>query len=155
MILYTGMVAILVQLVYINIHFRVLISFHMKLGFKRPNSFWEKHVLILHSDWSLTKIKEWPWSLILVYFHLLILLDASTDTEIKSCNYFRKIIVVVACGRVGQRCWINFQCWGVLLIWIKVGQKPTALAVGVSCLDMFSLVYLNSFLSSSLEDGPI
>ena len=25
---------------------------------------------------------------------------------------------------------VNFQCWGVLLIWIKVGQGPTALAVG-------------------------
>ena len=26
--------------------------------------------------------------------------------------------------------WVNFQCRGVLLIWIKVGQGPTALAVG-------------------------
>ena len=29
-----------------------------------------------------------------------------------------------------QWCWVNFQCRGVLLIWIKVGQGPTALAVG-------------------------
>ena len=36
-------------------------------------------------------------------------------------------------------CWVNFQC---LLIWIKVGQGPTALAVGTGggCLDIFSLV---------------
>ena len=27
-------------------------------------------------------------------------------------------------------CWVNFQCRGVLLIWIIVGQGPTALAVG-------------------------
>ena len=27
-------------------------------------------------------------------------------------------------------CWVNFQCRGVLLIWIKVGQGPTAHAVG-------------------------
>ena len=27
-------------------------------------------------------------------------------------------------------CWINFQCRGVLLIWIRVGQVFTALAVG-------------------------
>ena len=33
-------------------------------------------------------------------------------------------------GRVVRWCWINFQCRGVLLIWIKVGQGPTALAVG-------------------------
>ena len=26
--------------------------------------------------------------------------------------------------------WVNFQCWGVLLIWIIVGQGPIALAVG-------------------------
>ena len=29
-----------------------------------------------------------------------------------------------------QRCWVNFLCRGVLLIWITVGQGPTALAVG-------------------------
>ena len=52
------------------------------------------------------------------------------------------------------RC-VNFQCQGVLLIWIIVGQGPVALAVGAGggCLDIFSLVYL--FLSPSLGDGPI
>ena len=36
-------------------------------------------------------------------------------------------------------CWVSFQCQGVLLIWIIVGQGPTGLAVGVggSCLDIF------------------
>ena len=33
-------------------------------------------------------------------------------------------------GRVARRCWVNFQCRGVLLIWIIVGQGPIALAVG-------------------------
>ena len=48
--------------------------------------------------------------------------------------------------------WVNFQCQGVLLIWIRVGQGPTALAVGAGggCLDIFSLVYHFSFLSPSL-----
>ena len=38
-------------------------------------------------------------------------------------------------------CWVNFQCRGVLLIWVRVGQWPTVLAVGVGvgCLDIFSL----------------
>ena len=46
-------------------------------------------------------------------------------------------------------CWVNFQCRGVLLIWIRVGQGPTALAVeaGEGCLDIFSLVYHFPFLS--------
>ena len=41
---------------------------------------------------------------------------------------------------------------GVLLIWITVGQGPTALTVGAGggCLDIFSLVYYFSFLSPSL-----
>ena len=41
----------------------------------------------------------------------------------------------------------NFQCRGVLLIWIIVGQGPIALAVGAvgGCLDIFSLVYHFSF----------
>ena len=47
-------------------------------------------------------------------------------------------------GRVVQWCWVNFQCRGVLLIWIihVVGQRPTALAVGAGggCLDIFSLL---------------
>ena len=33
-------------------------------------------------------------------------------------------------GRVVQRCWVNFQCRGVLFIWIIVGQGPVALAIG-------------------------
>ena len=55
-------------------------------------------------------------------------------------------------GRMVQWCWVNFQCRGVLLIWIIVGQGPTALAVGVSRgrLEFFSLVYHFSFLSPSL-----
>ena len=55
-------------------------------------------------------------------------------------------------GRVVRRCWVNFQCRGVLLIWITVGQGPTALAVGAGggCLDIFTLVYHFSFLSPSL-----
>ena len=55
-------------------------------------------------------------------------------------------------GRVARWCWVNFQGQGVLLIWIRVGQGPTTLAVGAGggCLDIFSLVYHFSFLSPSL-----
>ena len=55
-----------------------------------------------------------------------------------------------------QWCWVNFQCRGVLLIWIIVGQGPTALAVGAGggCLDIFSLIYSLS-APLSLGDGPI
>ena len=75
-------------------------------------------------------------------------------------------------GRVVRRCWVNFQCWGVLLICVKVGQGPIALAEGAGGwgwgegqgpialaegagggesggLDIFSR------LSPSLGDGPI
>ena len=27
-------------------------------------------------------------------------------------------------------CWVNFQCRGVLLVWIRVGQGLIALAIG-------------------------
>ena len=33
-------------------------------------------------------------------------------------------------GRVMRWCWVYFQCRGLLLIWIIVGQWPTALKVG-------------------------
>ena len=62
------------------------------------------------------------------------------------------LITVGGGGRVVRRCWVNFQCRGVLLIWSTVGQGLTALAVGAGggCLDVFSLVYHFSFLSPSL-----
>ena len=55
-------------------------------------------------------------------------------------------------GRVVRWCWVNFQCRGALLIWIIVGQGPTALTVGASggCLDIFSLIYHFTLLSPSL-----
>ena len=61
-------------------------------------------------------------------------------------------------GRVVQKCGVNLQCQGVILIWITVGQGPIVLAVGVGggCLDIFfsHLPPLFSF-SLSLGDGPI
>ena len=55
-------------------------------------------------------------------------------------------------------CWVIFQCRGVLLILIKVGQGPSALAVGAGgglFGHFFSrLSFLFSF-SLSLGDGPI
>ena len=43
-----------------------------------------------------------------------------------------------------RRRWVNFQCRGVLLIWMIVGLGPIALAIGAGRggLDIFSLVYL-------------
>ena len=47
---------------------------------------------------------------------------------------------------------INFQCRGVLLNWITVGQGPTVLAVGAGGggLDIFTPIYPFSSLSPSL-----
>ena len=43
--------------------------------------------------------------------------------------------------------WVKFQCRGILLIWIRGGQGPTALAVAAGgCLAIFSLVYHFSYL---------
>ena len=51
-----------------------------------------------------------------------------------------------------RKYWVNFQCRGVLLIWIIVGQGPIVLAVGAGggCLDIFSLICHFSILSPSL-----
>ena len=52
-------------------------------------------------------------------------------------------------------CWVNFQCRGVILIWIRVGQGPSVLVVGADggCLNIFSLIYHFSFLSPSLWEA--
>ena len=59
-------------------------------------------------------------------------------------------------GRVVRRCWVSFQCHGVLLTWLTVGQGPIVLSVGAGggCFDIFSLSLLFSF-SLSLGDGPM
>ena len=56
-----------------------------------------------------------------------------------------------------QRYWVNFQCRGVLLIWIIVGQGPITLAVDADggCLDIFFSHLSVLFPSPSLGDGPI
>ena len=42
-------------------------------------------------------------------------------------------------------CWVNFQCRGVLRIWIRVGQGPTALAV--SACGGSLVIFLSSIVS--------
>ena len=55
----------------------------------------------------------------------------------------------------------NFQCWGVLLIWINVGRGQTygamhSVGAGGASLDIFSLICYFSFsFSHSLGDGLI
>ena len=60
-------------------------------------------------------------------------------------------------SRVVRRCWVSFQCRGVLLILIIVGKGPIALALGAGwgCLDIFSLVYLFFYHPPSLGDDSI
>ena len=45
-------------------------------------------------------------------------------------------------------CWVNFQCWDVLLVWIIVGQGPTALTVGSGggCLEIFLSSIISFFV---------
>ena len=66
--------------------------------------------------------------------------------------YSTKLTCSIWGGRVVRWSWINFQVRGVLLVWIRVGQGPTALAVGAGggCLDIFTLIYPFSFLSPTL-----
>ena len=53
-----------------------------------------------------------PWTTILVLF----------------CRVFWQWLIYYTW--VVQWCWVNFQCQGVLLIWIIAGQGPTALTIG-------------------------
>ena len=49
-------------------------------------------------------------------------------------------------GQVVRRCWVNFQCRGVILIWIIVGQGPIALAIGAGG-GLFGHFFFSSFTS--------
>ena len=89
-----------------------------------------------------------------------------TYSNISCCCFFFIIIhinrsncqvmhIISGGGRVVRRYRINFQCRGVLLVWMIVGQGPIALAVGAGggYLDIFSLIYHFSSLSPSLSGG--
>ena len=54
------------------------------------------------------------------------------------------------------KCWVNFQCRGVLLIRIIEGQGPIVLAVGAGggCLDIF-FSHLSLIVSFSLSQGDV
>ena len=71
--------------------------------------------------------------------------------DVFCCCFFSHLSFLFFLGVV-RWCWVNFQCRGVLPIWIRVGQGPPALAVGAcgGCLDIFSLVCHFSFLFPSL-----
>ena len=69
----------------------------------------------------------------------------------KAINSFMQSHISILYFRSGQGVrwyWANFQCRGVLLVWINVGQGPTALAIvsGGGCF----LIYQLSLLSPSL-----
>ena len=70
---------------------------------------------------------------------------------------FKMIVKLTVChiirgggGRVVRWCWVNFQCRGILLIWIRVGPTTLAVGAGGCCLDIFSLFYHFSFFSPYL-----
>ena len=48
--------------------------------------------------------------------------------------------------RVELRCWVNFQCRGVLLVWMIVEQGPIVLAVGAGG-GLFGHFFLSSIFS--------
>ena len=59
-------------------------------------------------------------------------------------------------GRVVRWCWVNFQCRGVLLIWIIVEQGPSALAVGAggvvwTCFSRLSFLFSFSLFGRRLD----
>ena len=56
-------------------------------------------------------------------------------------------------GRVVRWCWVNFQCRGVLLILIVVGQGPITLAIGAGggCWTFFLSSIISPFLTFFLS----
>ena len=52
-------------------------------------------------------------------------------------------------GRMVRWCWVNFQCWGALLILIIVGQGPSALTVHVAACGVVWTFLLASISSLS------
>ena len=65
-----------------------------------------------------------------VVFSYVHLKQISHRKAIKSFIQSHISVLYFRSGQVVRWYWANFQCRGVLLVWIKVGQGPIALAVG-------------------------
>ena len=76
-----------------------------------------------------------------VVFSYVNLKQISHRKAIKSFIQSHISVVYFRSGQVVRWYWANFQCRGVLLVWIKVEQGPTALAVGSggSCFLIYQL----------------
>ena len=88
----------------------------------------------------------------------LIAVSLEGKSDIRAMLYVPRLASLsVGGGRVVQWCWANLQCWGVLLIWIRVEQRPSVLAVGAGggCLDIFLSSIISLSFSLCLGDGPI
>ena len=73
--------------------------------------------------------------------------------KVSSQNIFSSLNCIwLGGGRVVRWCWVNVQCWGVLLIWTIVGHGPTALTVGAGwdVWTFFSFAYRFCVLAPSL-----
>ena len=67
--------------------------------------------------------------------------------RLKYCQYF-----LFSEGWPGAaRCWVNFHCRGVLLIWILGRQRPFALAVGAGGVSEHFFSRLSFLFSFSLS----
>ena len=105
-----------------------------------PNTANENIQNIIGEDYSLIyPITLWGrWGttdddLTAVPFHLVLSSAALVELTKSSAVHSRILPPTsfsVGDGRVVRRSWVNFQCRGVLLIWIIVGQGPIALAIG-------------------------
>ena len=69
----------------------------------------------------------------------------------ESLTYTSILLSLLIAGghRMVRLCWVNLKCRNVLLIWIIVGHRPIAFAVGADgyYLAIFHFIYLFSFLS--------
>ena len=112
---------------------------------------------ILHFSWGVgVGVVQWCWVNFQCRGVLLIwLIVGQGPRAYCACNgcglgllgHFYSRPSVLRGGLVVRWCWVNFQCRGVLLIWIIVGQGPTALAVGAGggCLDIFLSYIISLF----------
>ena len=64
------------------------------------------------------------------YCHLQYCLGQHAEEQGYTVTLYYICTIHYGGGWVMRCCWVNFQCRGVLLIWLTVGHGPTALAVG-------------------------
>ena len=119
----------------------------------------ETGVVRANECYSLRQVRRHNRDTFSIFFNMVCCVFSLDSPHRGDSNEYTQYIlfsIYKGASRVVRWCWVNFQCWGVLLLWVLrvIGQVPTALAVGAGGV-VRPVFFRLSFLFFLPLSGPI